>query len=282
MCWSINVLSLFLILSCIITVHGQYQCVQSDENHLKSNVPPGTNFNLSNWYLTLPNEDATIVEPNNLTQGYTSSFFYTDPDDGSMSFFCPTEGGKTPNGHFPRSELRQLCKPSEGNSAAHWNFFLNGEKGHYHLYETVRIDPNRTANGTIVAQIHAYNWHPLIMIFWWDIEGGLLQAKYQLDATGSNETWANLTSGVGYDPFDVYIGVDSSVYSVTVAINNKKVLTIYVEFWKQYGNYFKHGNYIQDTVTGRYLITHTYCLNVTLEGDYSCVYTEEKGARKLL
>src|ERR1041384_4894286 len=80
---------------------------------LDPSVPPGLNFDLSHWYLTLPDANASQISPTNLSSGYTNAaWFYTGPD-GAMVFWCPVTGGTTPNSSYPRSELRELINPPD-------------------------------------------------------------------------------------------------------------------------------------------------------------------------
>jgi len=78
---------------------------------LNPNVPPGSNFNLSPWQLQLPTGSPgspTTISGGQLAGGYTnSSFFFTDKNDGSMTFFAPEKGVTTPNSNFARTELRE-------------------------------------------------------------------------------------------------------------------------------------------------------------------------------
>src|SRR5689334_23501229 len=77
--------------------------------------PPGGNFDLSHWKLTLPDASASELSAAQLVAGYTNaSFFFTGPD-GAMVFWCPVTGGTTSGSSYPRSELRELINPSDDN-----------------------------------------------------------------------------------------------------------------------------------------------------------------------
>jgi hypothetical protein len=78
-------------------------------------LSPGENFNLSNWKLTLPDSSASEKFPEQLTDGYTSAYFYTG-EDGSMIFWAPVNGGTTSGSSYPRSELRELINPEDDNT----------------------------------------------------------------------------------------------------------------------------------------------------------------------
>ena len=55
------------------------------------------------------------------------------------------------------------------------------------------------------------------------------------------------------------------------------VLTIDTSFWYNFTNFFKSGNYIQDVKPNRYLTVQEYCLDISLQGNYSCVYANYSG-----
>ena len=62
---------------------------------LDPSQPPGGNFDLSHWKLTLPDAGASDIVSAQLESGFNeSSFFYTGPD-GAMVFWCPVTGGVT-------------------------------------------------------------------------------------------------------------------------------------------------------------------------------------------
>ena len=72
--------------------------------------PPGVLFNLSSWGLQLPLSNgkggvAQVLQP--ALKTYTSAYFYTDPADNGMTFWCPENGATTGGSSFPRSELRE-------------------------------------------------------------------------------------------------------------------------------------------------------------------------------
>ncbi|HWZ95946.1 MAG TPA: polysaccharide lyase family 7 protein [Opitutaceae bacterium] len=73
-------------------------------------LPPGQNFDLSNWKLQepigSPGSPKNIAQPQLAT--FTDAYFYTDVNDGAMDFWCPENGVTTPNSSFPRSELREV------------------------------------------------------------------------------------------------------------------------------------------------------------------------------
>lgn len=72
--------------------------------------PPGVLFNLTSWGLQLPISNgkggvAQVLQP--ALKTYTSAYFFTDPTDNGMTFWCPENGATTSGSSFPRSELRE-------------------------------------------------------------------------------------------------------------------------------------------------------------------------------
>src|SRR5258708_33209114 len=82
--------------------------------NLSTTVAPGGNFNLSVWSLQLPigsPGSPTTIPPSQLqgSSGYTNpTYFWTDKNDGSMTFWDPEAGVTTPNSSFAGTELREM------------------------------------------------------------------------------------------------------------------------------------------------------------------------------
>src|SRR3954468_1004716 len=80
---------------------------------LDPTLPPGGNFNLSIWQLQLPTGSPgkpDTIQPAQLkgAGGYSNpAYFWTDKNDGSMTFWAPEKGVTTPNSNYARSELRE-------------------------------------------------------------------------------------------------------------------------------------------------------------------------------
>lgn len=81
---------------------------------LNPSVPPSSNYNLSQWSLTLPIplgnvSTASSIGVATLNSGYTKApFFFTDPVTGTMNFFTPVGGGTTPGSNYARTELLEV------------------------------------------------------------------------------------------------------------------------------------------------------------------------------
>lgn len=76
-------------------------------------APPGSNFDLSKWKITLPINDAEEHSAAELVNGYTDPrFFFTDPVTGGMVFRAPNIGDTTSGSSYARTELREMLKPT--------------------------------------------------------------------------------------------------------------------------------------------------------------------------
>lgn len=78
--------------------------------------PPSVNFDLGDWYLSIPSDidgsgTADSIFENELNSGYENfEFFYTGAD-GGMVFRCPAQGFKTStNTNYVRVELREMLR----------------------------------------------------------------------------------------------------------------------------------------------------------------------------
>ncbi|PWQ94245.1 polysaccharide lyase family 7 protein [Leucothrix arctica] len=84
--------------------------------------PPGENFDLQSWYLSVPTDEdgdgkSDNVFENELAAGWTHpKYFYTDPATGGMVFHVSAAGAKTSkNTSYTRSELRGMLRRGDYN-----------------------------------------------------------------------------------------------------------------------------------------------------------------------
>lgn len=131
-------------------------------------VPPGGNFALENWNITVPQDaeggtsgKAVTVPPELLSgkQGYQSRWFRTDPDDGAMTFWVPVNGATAGGSSSPRSELREMLDPS--SLAVNWSGA--GTSVQDALVKVMQVPSDGIV---IVGQVHGYGSAPLIMIYY--------------------------------------------------------------------------------------------------------------------
>jgi poly(beta-D-mannuronate) lyase len=90
---------------------------------LDPSAPPSTNFNLSQWKLTIPS--GSDISVSSLNKGYTlTKAFFTDPATGGMVFRCPNIGGTTSGSSYSRTELREMLTESAGTTSLGNNWVL--------------------------------------------------------------------------------------------------------------------------------------------------------------
>ncbi|WP_111978566.1 polysaccharide lyase family 7 protein [Algibacillus agarilyticus] len=90
---------------------------------LDPNKAPSENFNLSEWYLSVPTDEdnsgtADSIKEDALNAGYEdNSYFYTG-SDGGMVFKCYVDGYKTStNTSYTRTELREMLRAGDTSIA---------------------------------------------------------------------------------------------------------------------------------------------------------------------
>src|SRR2546423_4363457 len=119
---SLKVLSPILLLLCV-------------ESTALAVLPPGSNFDLTHWKLTLPLDvvggtsgTAAEISAGQLVAGYTNADFYSGAD-GAMIFWCPVTGATTSGSTYPRSELREMLNPNDAtvNWLANGTHILRGQ-----------------------------------------------------------------------------------------------------------------------------------------------------------
>src|SRR5277367_1496316 len=115
---------------------------------LDPSKPPGGNFDLSHWKLTLPDASVSEIQAAQLVAGYTNaSFFYTG-SDGAMVFWCPVTGGTTSESSYPRSELREELNPP--NDDVNWTGY-----GSNILSAQCKVLQVPSTGKVIIGQIHS-------------------------------------------------------------------------------------------------------------------------------
>ncbi len=198
--------------------------------------PPGGNFDLSQWKLTLPDATASEVKQPALAS-YTSSYFYTAAD-GAMVFWCPVTGGTTSGTTFPRSELRELLDGR--NSSVNWT----GDGTHI-LNAQCRIVQLPSTPKVIIGQVHGYNTQTLVKLQYND---GTIEVNIRNSPTGSDTKYKLFSARVG-DVLTYQIKVVDGVATVTV--NGTAVTQNFFASdaaWRDVTFYFKAGAYVQDNV----------------------------------
>jgi hypothetical protein len=207
---------------------------------LDSALPPGGNFDLSHWKLTLPDSGASEKSPVQLTGGFTNQYFFTGPD-GAMVFWCPVTGGTTSGSSYPRSELREMIDPSDDN--VNWTGY-----GTHTLAAQCKVTQQPpTSKKVIIGQIHGFNVDPLIKL---QSSNGKIEALVKDKPAGGSDikyTFATigLNSNINYQ-----IQVVNGWLTLTVngLVTNHNFFAT-SPAWTNQTFYFKAGDYCQEAGT---------------------------------
>ncbi|HXI69435.1 MAG TPA: polysaccharide lyase family 7 protein [Verrucomicrobiae bacterium] len=172
---------------------------------LNPNLPPGSNFDLSHWYLQLPTSHGILTAASGtvdsastaqLVAGFTNAYFYTAAD-GSMTFWAPNNGARTGGSTHPRSELRELLDPN--STDVNWTVY-----GSNCLTATCVVSNVPSDTGKVcIGQIHEPNNKPdgsasanneLTMIMF-DLNNQKVYANVNLDGDLSSSFSTTFISG---------------------------------------------------------------------------------------
>jgi hypothetical protein len=214
----------------------------TDGGSLDPNVAPGGNFDLSLWELQEPVGSPgapTTIAPAQLTgpNGFQDTYFFTDPTDGSMSFWDPENGVTTANSSYPRSELREM---TAAGAEANWM-----STGTHTLSATLKATmiPDHVA----VGQIHLgtgtpASTKPLLELFYY-ATGSVVMAIEQTPA-GGNEVQHPVGSVPLGTEWSYVIGLSGN--DITFSLNGGAVQTFAMSStFDQEAMYFKAGDYDQ-------------------------------------
>lgn len=222
-----------LILGALLSLAG---CGKGVEPQLDYSAP-GARFDLAHWKLTIPDDKASEISPEQL-RGYASRYFYL-ADDGGMVFVVPASGGTTKNSDYPRSELREVLDP--GNDNRNWS-----GSGFHRLEASCQVIRAPETGKVIVGQIHGFDARPLIKLQW---EQGQLKALVKQHPQGSNKDVSHLFKAqVDKGFFSYRIEVQDGVLSVDV--NGESFRHDFYAAdpaWRRVPFYFKAGAYAQAT-----------------------------------
>jgi hypothetical protein len=199
-------------------------------------VPPGGNFNLSIWQLQLPTGSPgkpDTIQPAQLKgpDGYSNpAYFWTDKNDGSMTFWAPEKGVTTPNSNYARSELRETGE---------WAL-----AGNHTMSAQLRI-PSVTKN-VCVGQVHlgsgGSSTKPLLELYYRP-NGDIYLGTENSPAGGQTlHKVGNVALGVKW----TYV-INVTGNKINLTVNGSKTSYTIPSSFNPYKEYFKAGSYNQSS-----------------------------------
>ena len=207
---------------------------------LNPGVAPGGNFDLSVWELQLPvgsPGSPTTIPPSQLegASGYQNpAYFWTDKNDGSMTFWDPESGVTTPNSSFPRSELREM---NSNGSAADWTL-----AGNHTLSAELRV-VSVTSN-VCVGQVHlgtgGTSTKPLAELYYHSNGNIYLGTE---NSPSGGQTLHSITNVALGAHWTYVINVSGNTLNLTV--NGRTTSYSIPASFNAYHQYFKAGDYNQ-------------------------------------
>jgi len=220
-----------------------------DSGNPSPSLPPGSNFDLSFWELDEPvgpAGDPTTISSTRLEAGYQDSYFFTDPDDGAMTFFDPEDGVPTANSSYPRSELREL---NTDGSDANW-----APTGTNTLSATVEVQS--VPDDVCVGQIHigsplpdsgaAASTKPLLELFY--RANGEIDVGIESTPAGDDEVdtmLATVPIGTKFSYVIELTGSPSGGATIAITIDGSTMTFPMPSGFVGLGEYFKAGDYDQ-------------------------------------
>lgn len=203
---------------------------------LDPSVPPAGNFDLTHWYLGLPDSTASSIQPSALEAGYTSEWFYTG-SDGAMVFWAPVTGGTTSGSTYPRSELRELVSGVDHSTAINWTVL-----GEHVLTAQCRVLQVPSTGKVIIGQIHGGST-PLCKIYY---SNGTIYTRVHTHPTGGTENQYEFGTSALDTPINYELRVVDGVLTMTINGTTHSFDFVAGSNWAEYEFYFKAGSYCQD------------------------------------
>jgi hypothetical protein len=183
----------------------------------------------------------TTIAPAQLVgaNGFHDAYFFTDPTDGSMTFWDPENGVTTAHSSYPRSELREM---TAAGAPANW-----ATKGTHTLSATLKatVVPDHVC----VGQIHLgtgtpASTKPLLELFY-HADGSIVMAIEQTPA-GGNEVQTPAGNVPLGTPWSYVIGLSGNAITLVLDGGATRSFTMASSF-DQENMYFKAGDYDQST-----------------------------------
>jgi PKD repeat protein len=216
---------------------------------LTNTLPPGSNFNLNNWYIQFPTSNGVLtcsagsVDSATTTQlidGYTNAPYFYTGTDGAMVFWAPINGATTGGSSYPRSELRELI--ATNNTGVNWipygTHILNAQ------CKVLQVPP--TTKEVIIGQIHGYSGDalPTVKVVY---DNGKIHGTVKTNSTddGSDYDFPDVSSGLS-NTITYTIELVNGLVSVAInGITNSYNIFQSDPTYTNETQYFKAGDYCQ-------------------------------------
>jgi hypothetical protein len=218
---------------------------------LNSNLPPGGNFNLTNWYLGLPVDssggtsgDSASISAAQLTGGYSNALYFYTGTDGAMTFWAPVTGATTSGSSYPRSELREQITPPSND--INWRGY-----GMHILTATCKVTQVASTSKVIIGQIHTKTGdaRPLVKLQYNDGTIEALVKQYASDTMPNTDNKLTFQNVGLNNSFNYTIQNENGLVTVTVNGLTKSTNTFLTDpLWTSQEFYYKAGSYCQDNV----------------------------------
>jgi hypothetical protein len=209
---------------------------------LNPNVSPGGNFDLSVWELQLPigSPGSPTTIPSSQLQGASGysnpSYFWTDKNDGSMTFWDPESGVTTPNSDYARTELREM---NADGSAADWPI-----AGTHKLSATLRVVS--VTSSVCVGQVHlgtgGSSTKPLLELYYAPSGAITLGTENSPDGGQTRHSVGSVPLGTQWS----YV-IAISGGAIHLTINGTTTTYAIPSSFDAYHQYFKAGDYNQSS-----------------------------------
>jgi poly(beta-D-mannuronate) lyase len=218
---------------------------------LDPSLPPSGNFELNDWYVSIPTDTdgsgtADSIKETALSSGYENSEYFYTGSDGGMVFRCPISGYKTStNTSYTRTELREMLRrgdtniDTQGVNKNNWVFGSTSSSAQSAaggvdgtLTATLAVNHVTTTGDSdqvgrvIVGQIHANNDEPL-RLYYRKLPGNSNGSIYFAhEPNGGSDQWYELIgsrSDSASNPSDGIALNERFGYSVVVSGNSLTV-----------------------------------------------------------
>lgn len=177
-------------LDSLVNIESDPELTNYSQLELDSGLRPSDNFELEDWYLSIPTDEdnsgtADSIKEADLSDGYENMEFFYTGDDGGLVFKSPTTGFKTSaNTSYVRVELREMLRrgntqySTKGVNQNNWVFGSSTETARNaaggvdgQLFATLSVNQvtstglNYQVGRIIIGQIHANDDEPVRLYY---------------------------------------------------------------------------------------------------------------------